>query len=303
MRDTTEAFSRPRATPALGLLDQFETELAARLPASGPAPRLIEAMDYVLMAPSKRFRAGLVLLLAEAADVPRAAALDLAAAIEMLHGASLIFDDLPCMDDAPLRRGRASAHAQFGESVAVLAGISLLSLAYEVVATSADIPADRRAAIVALLTGSVGHAGLSAGQDLDLHGDPSGGVGAVTVAHRLKTGSLFLASVRAVAALADLPPPQTEALCRFADALGLAFQAYDDLIDLAAGAEAEAAHGKTTQRDGTRLALTQVLERAQIAALYAARVAEVETALTETGLDVGPLRDYVGQMLARRLPA
>ncbi len=295
-----ERLVSPAVEGLTDLVAAVEGALDQRLPATGPAPRLIGAMRHTTLAPSKRFRGVAVVLLGDAAGCDRAAALDLASAIEMLHAASLTFDDLPCMDDAPIRRGRPSVHSCYSENIAILSGLSLLTLSFGVIAKSEAIPADLRAPILGVLADAVGHAGLSAGQELDLNGAADGvDLDRIVEAHRLKTASLFTAGIESVVLLGGLPAPCAGALRSFADSLGLAFQAYDDLIDISRD---QTSHGKTLARDGDKLALSRVMDRHAVEALFHARVQEVNTALDAVELDLVPLKTYVGSVLARSFP-
>lgn len=189
------------------------------------------AMAYTALAPSKQVRAVLVLLSAELCRGPLVEAIPAAAAIELVHAASLILDDLPSMDDAPLRRGRKASHLEFGEAIAILAAFGLLNLAYATLASRYDARLASRLAI--LLSDAVGPDGLIGGQALDL--------GATTQQitfemleriHRGKTGSLFVAAATCGATIAGAGAEPIAALGAYAKNLGLAFQIVDDLLDV-----------------------------------------------------------------------
>lgn len=224
---------------------RVDAALADLLPAPTVAPVDVhEAMRYTLLAPSKRVRATVALL---AADLRgrEARATGMALAVELAHAASLILDDLPCMDNAPLRRGRPSCHVAYGESTALLASFGLLSLAYQVLSTQYEPGLAAR--LSALLAETVGSRGLIAGQADDLAADK----GSITFErleqiHRLKTGVLFGAAATGGALAADAPPAQVAAVSAYAKNLGLAFQIVDDLLDVEGVPEET---GKLTRTD------------------------------------------------------
>ncbi|HYK63443.1 MAG TPA: farnesyl diphosphate synthase [Patescibacteria group bacterium] len=220
---------------------------------AGPAARIFEAMRYSLLAGGKRLRPILVLASCEAVGGKVEAAMGLACAVEMIHTYSLIHDDLPCMDDDDLRRGRPSNHKVYGEAIATLAGDALLTDAFKVLALSA---ADRKASqamvleTVAELATAAGSAGMVAGQVIDLLGEgKSKTVEELEELHGKKTGALFLASVRGGARLGGAGASQIESLDAYARALGLAFQVVDDLLDVQGTPEQM---GKRTQKDDGR---------------------------------------------------
>lgn len=213
-------------------------------PEDDPPQTVHRALRYTLLAPSKRIRAVLTLLSAELGRRGDRA-LAAAASIEMVHAASLILDDLPCMDDAPLRRGRPACHRQFGEAVAILAAFGLLSLAFGHLARAYDPPLAQ--ALAALLADAIGSRGLIGGQADDL-APTEGAITFETLEriHRLKTGALFGAASTAGALAAEVRPEQIAALTAYAKNLGLAFQINDDVLDVE-GLPAET--GKATRRD------------------------------------------------------
>ena len=161
-------------------------------------------------------------------------ALDPACAVEMVHTASLIFDDLPCMDDASLRRGRASCHREFGIDIATLAGVSLLSRSFSVLAAAPGLAADTRASLVGTLSDAVGDAGgMVAGQALDLRSTAeSTDLAAVRTLASRKTAGLFACAARMGALTAGADEASVSAVGQFAHRFGLCFQVLDDLADL-----------------------------------------------------------------------
>jgi geranylgeranyl diphosphate synthase, type II len=189
------------------------------------------AMAYTLLAPSKRVRPVLTLLSAELCGGSIAAALRAATAIEMVHASSLILDDLPSMDDAPLRRGRRSNHLEFGEAIAILAAFGLLNLASGTLARSYDAPLAAR--LTALIADAVGTDGLIGGQAIDLLAtDQQISFATLERIHRGKTGALFSAAATAGAMTAGSTADAIASLAAFAKNLGLAFQIVDDLLDV-----------------------------------------------------------------------
>jgi len=218
-----------------------------------PASRLFEAMRYSLLAGGKRLRPVLALAACEAVGGPLEAAMGFACAIEMIHTYSLIHDDLPCMDDDDLRRGRATNHKVYGDAIATLAGDALLTDAFRMLAKpagpSAGVPPAVLLATVAELAEAAGSAGMVAGQAIDLLGEGrTMTIEELEDLHRRKTGALFIAAVRGGARLGGADDDQLEALGAYARALGLAFQVIDDILDVEASTEQM---GKRTGKDVT----------------------------------------------------
>jgi geranylgeranyl diphosphate synthase type II len=197
-------------------------------PADGPVER---SMAYTVLAPSKRVRPVLTLLSAELCGGAASKALPAACAMELIHAASLILDDLPSMDDAPLRRGRPANHREFGEAIAILAAFGLLNLAFGSVARAYDPPLAAR--LTPLMTDAVGPAGLIGGQAADLLAtDQQIDFRMLERIHRGKTGALFGAAATTGGIAAGAPPDAIASLAAFAKNLGLAFQIVDDLLDV-----------------------------------------------------------------------
>ena len=200
----------------------------------GLEARVYEAMRYSALAPGKRMRPLLVLASSTLFGVSRRSALQVAAAIEMVHAYSLIHDDLPAMDNSDLRRGRPTCHKQFDEATAILAGDGLLTMASGVLAdpdTHGD--ATVRAELVAALATAAGPAGMVGGQMIDLIAETTKlDIGAITRLQRMKTGALIAFCCEAGAILAKAPAELRTALRGYAHDLGLAFQIADDLLDV-----------------------------------------------------------------------
>ena len=215
----------------------------------GGGRRVIEAMRYAVDAGGKRLRPFLVLESAALFDVPRERALRVAAAIECLHTYSLVHDDLPCMDDDDLRRGKPTTHKAFDEATAVLAGDALLTFAFQLLASPETHPEGAvRAALVCRLAEASGFDGMIGGQMMDIEAE--GGAhqnreGVIEV-QRLKTGALFEFSAEAGAILSRAGESDQARLRDYARKMGFAFQIADDLIDATGDA---ALAGKAVGKD------------------------------------------------------
>ena len=215
----------------------IETRLSTIVPSGQTWPqRLHEAQRHALLSPGKRFRPLLCVFVAKGAGLNSSdslnAAIDLGCACEMVHAASLILDDLPCMDDADLRRNQPTTHKAFDESTAILSATALLNRAFGVVARLGKISAEQRVEIIDLLSYAVGSKGLIAGQMADLSNtDHTASIAEIERLNTLKTGALFDFSVEAAAILADVTAAKRAALKDFSHHLGLAFQLMDDVKD------------------------------------------------------------------------
>jgi geranylgeranyl diphosphate synthase type II len=206
-----------------------DEELQRLAPDRGDAVQ--RSMAYTVLAPSKRVRPVLTLLCAELCGGTPARALPAAASIELIHAASLILDDLPSMDDAPLRRGRATNHRQFGEAIAILAAFALLNEAFGNIVRSYEPSLAARMA--GLLHSSVGIEGLVGGQAADLIAtDKQIDFDMLERIHRGKTGALFVAAATCGALSAEASGDAIGSLSAYAKNLGLAFQIVDDLLDV-----------------------------------------------------------------------
>jgi geranylgeranyl diphosphate synthase type II len=211
--------------------DAVEARIASLLDESGSdADMLARAMRAAALGSGKRMRPLLLVLVARDLGCNRPALIDVACAVEMVHAASLILDDLPCMDDASLRRGKPAVHVQFGEDVAILAAVALLSRAFGILATAPDLPPAVRTRLVATLSHTVGAQGLVRGQYLDLHGSSSSPE-AIAATNDLKTGVLLGVTVDIAAILAESDDGVAHSLRAFALAAGQAFQLRDDFLD------------------------------------------------------------------------
>jgi geranylgeranyl diphosphate synthase type II len=239
---------------ARGLRDKVEASLDAAVPPRDRPPcDLHRSMRHTLLAPGKRARALLAMLAARHCGADPLAALSSACALEMVHAASLILDDLPAMDNATLRRGLPANHQVFGEATSILAAIALLARAFGVLAEDGALPPATRMQLTAILSDAVGSAGLAAGQEQDLKWSAERATRHdVTLVHARKTAALFQAATEMGALAAGATQPQAAAMRDFGLKLGLAFQIIDDLLDATAN-EAEA--GKNVAQDQGRPSL------------------------------------------------
>ena len=199
--------------------------------------RIVEAMRYSLLAGGKRLRPILAIAAAEAIQGDTKALLPVACAIEMVHTYSLIHDDLPAMDNDMLRRGKPTAHVQFDEATAILAGDALLTKAFEILSMPpGDKPTDissRRLHVIQILAKAVGYQGMIQGQMLDI--DTEGqqlNLDQLQELHKLKTGALIEASVTIGALFGNADEVALTALRSYANMIGLAFQVVDDILDV-----------------------------------------------------------------------
>jgi len=204
----------------------------------GPQARVQEAMRYATFAGGKRIRPFLVLHSARLFGVDEGHALRVGAAIEALHTYSLVHDDLPCMDDDALRRGRPTTHVAFDEMTAVLAGDALLTIAFEILADAATHPDPQvKVNLIARLAEAAGHDGMIGGQIIDMLAAESFGLDEVRNLQRLKTGQLFEFSCEAGPILGKASAEDRRRLRDYAHEMGLVFQITDDLLDVTSTAE------------------------------------------------------------------
>ena len=233
-----------------GWIERSEQHLQRILPDPEAAPqRLHQAMRHAALGGGKRMRPLLVRAAGHLFDADPALLDAPATAVELIHAYSLVHDDLPAMDDDDLRRGRPTTHVAFDEATAILAGDALQTRAFEVLAEAPLPPALALACLRSLATAS-GAAGMCGGQALDI--DATGQqqpLSALQRMHALKTGALIRAAVRIGALCGGADETQLAALDRFADALGLAFQVRDDILDVEASSEQL---GKTAGKDAAQ---------------------------------------------------
>jgi geranylgeranyl diphosphate synthase type II len=277
-----------------------DVALDSLIPKAATKPASIhKAMRYSLFAGGKRLRPALALAAAEACGGTSEAALHAACAVECIHTYSLIHDDLPCMDDDDLRRGRPTCHIVFGEGLAVLAGDSLLTVAFEILAQAQPTARHGIADLVRELSVASGSRWLIAGQVLDLEseGKPVSKA-ALKFIHQAKTAALLTCALRLGAMSADVTPSKLKALTDFGQALGLAFQVIDDILDVTQTTEKL---GKTAGKDVKSLKATYpaLFGLKKSRALAAELTEEALSALKPFGKKAVMLRAIAESLLVR----
>jgi farnesyl diphosphate synthase len=281
---------------------RVEQTLDRVLPSAGIAPlRLHEAMRYSVLGGGKRVRALLAFAAGEAAAAPIDATAIAAAAVELIHAYSLVHDDLPCMDNDVLRRGKPTCHVAFDEATALLVGDSLQSLAFQVLSDRALAPdAASQLAMVRILATAAGSRGMAGGQAIDLSSTGKDlTLPELEHMHIHKTGALIRAAVSLGAACGSaLDPGGSAHLDRFAKFAGLAFQVVDDLLDVQADT---ATLGKTAGKDAAQNKPTyvSVLGMAQSRALAEELREEALTALEPLGAEARRLRELTDFIVLR----
>jgi geranylgeranyl diphosphate synthase type II len=269
-------------------------------PADEPPPTIHEAMRYSVFAGGKRLRPILTLLACEAVGGSAEDAMPAAAALEMIHTYSLIHDDLPAMDDDDYRRGRPTCHRVYGEAIAILAGDALLTHAFQVLADPGPtrLLPEWRLRVIAEIAEAAGSFGMVGGQAVDILSEgreidrPT-----LLYLHNHKTGALIRASVRAGAIAGGATEEQLQALTRYGERVGLAFQIVDDILDIE-GASAEM--GKTAGSDlrrkkATYPAVLGLEESRRDAARLLDEARDVLQPLGEKGATLAALADFVGR--------
>jgi geranylgeranyl diphosphate synthase type II len=279
---------------------QVEAALERWLPQPGDRPpKVHEAMRHSVFAGGKRLRPLLALLACEAVGGDIEDAMPTAVALEMIHTYSLIHDDLPAMDDDDFRRGRPTCHRVYGEAIAILAGDGLLTHAFLVLADPAAgrIPPTRRLQIIAEIAEAAGSRGMVGGQAMDILSEgheidhPT-----LLYLHTHKTGALIRASVRVGGIAGGADGDALQALTRYGERIGLAFQIVDDILDIE-GATAEM--GKTTGSDlrrqkATYPALMGLEESRRQAAHLLQEAKDALRPLGEKGAVLAALADFIG---------
>jgi farnesyl diphosphate synthase len=299
-----------RLNAAAAETEQLLDHLLTAAPAEGEIarpPRVTEAMRYSSLGGGKRLRPFLTVETAALFGVKRQHALMAGAAIELVHCYSLVHDDLPAMDDDDLRRGRPTAHKKFDEATAILAGDGLLTFAFDVLGRPETHPdAAIRIALVTGLARAAGLGGMVGGQMLDLAAEgrfgkndtPQGEKDVLTL-QAMKTGAILKFCCTAGAILGNAPPAKRDAMNRYGQVIGQAFQIADDLLDvegdtatLGKAAGKDAAHGKAT--------LVDLLGVAGARARLAQLVKDAENALAPFGADAAILKDAAHFVAERR---
>ena len=270
-------------------------------PESAPPTTIHRAMRYSVLAPGKRLRPILVVAGAEAVGGRAEAVLDTACALELIHAYSLIHDDLPAMDDDDYRRGRLTNHKVFGEAMAILAGDALLTLAFRLIADNAARVAPAAVgAIVAEVADAAGTDGMVGGQVVDIESEGKTiSAEMLDYIHLHKTAALIRVALRVGAMLAGGRPETVDAISRAGQALGLAFQIVDDILDVE-GNLAEL--GKTAGSDERKQKATYPSVHGLPASKARARdlIEETKRRLTPLGAAAEPIRALADFVLERR---
>jgi geranylgeranyl diphosphate synthase type II len=268
---------------------RVDLRLKKLLPPADAGPRpLSDAARDICLGPGKRVRPLLAMLSSAHFGGRELAALDFGCALELIHTASLILDDLPCMDDAMMRRGQLTLHRRFGEDTAVLAAVALLNHAYGVIASDATVEAETRLALIALLSETVGFRGLVSGQFRDLR-DPRDlrDEQTLTSLNYQKTCVLFAAAIVGGAMIAGADQAAQVRARLFANRLGLAFQLWDDLQDSISTSEAM---GKDVRKDDDRVTFVTLWGEERTRAAIAETIEEALASLSDPNC---PLALYV----------
>lgn len=278
----------------LGLIERRLVELAPT--ANGTAPRLNQSIRYSLLDSGKRLRPLITALTAEALGGSAAYAIDAACAIEMVHTASLIIDDLPCMDDAEQRRGKPANHVAHGEDIAILGAVSLISDAFGIIARDHQLAADVKIDLIRVLSESIGADGLCAGQERDLrdiraHADAE----SLAQLQYQKTGALFVVCLEAGARIAGLNQQDLAPLRAFGTHAGLAFQILDDLLDTAGPG---AATGKDQGADTGKQTYAVIMSLDEAEAKADQELSNALAALAPAGIDQEPFAAFLDLVLS-----
>lgn len=283
--------------------DCFEAVLPAYMPATGGLQTVVaEAMAYATADGGKRIRPVLTLEFCRLCGGDPEAAMPAAAAIEMIHSYSLVHDDLPCMDNSPLRRGKPSTHAVYGETMALLAGDGLLNLAFETILAPKNrgsLTAEGVLGAASALADAAGIDGMVGGQVIDLASEGKAiDLATLEALQRGKTAALLVAACVMGARLAGATPEQESAARTFGEGVGLSFQIIDDILDVTADA---AKLGKPVGADAENEKVTYVslLGLDEARRLAAQRTAEAVQALSVFGADADSLRQLAESLLHR----
>ena len=293
-----EGFDVPDSEDQIETLrDCIEQRIDELLEGGGEhADLLSAAMRAGALSAGKRMRPLLVMLVARDLGCTSPALVDVACAVEMVHAASLMLDDMPCMDNAQLRRGKPAIHVQYGEDVTILASVALLSRAFGVLATAQDIPPITRTRLVARLAETIGTQGLVRGQFEDLHGGARSPE-AIAATNELKTGVLLGVAVDMAAIIAQTGEEVARSLRAFALAAGHAFQIRDDFHDLPGNDSAVT--GKDTGKDLGKSTLLVSLGLDEAQRRLAGHLSDAERHLVDALGSQAGTRRFVAGLFAR----
>jgi geranylgeranyl diphosphate synthase, type II len=292
---------QPDGLTGAGAAERLREAVDRRLSAlvAGPQAvpiRLNRAVRHSLLAPGKRVRPLLVMLTAAEFGAEPAMALDAGCAVELVHTASLVLDDLPCMDDAHTRRGLPTAHEAFGEATAVLAAIAMLTRAFGVLASMEGVAEGVRLDTVTILAHASGADGLAAGQERDLNERGLGdGLPKIDAINHQKTGALFVAAAQMGGRVAGVDSVRMAALAALGTEVGLAFQTLDDVIDLS---RSTSEAGKDTGKDSGKATVATVMGLDAARAEVRRHMAQAIAAIEPYTVPGGPLQTFVTAMFA-----
>ena len=283
--------------------DRFEAALPGYMPKTGGLQTVVaEAMAYACAGGGKRIRPVLVLEFCRLCGGDPAAAMPFAAALEMIHSYSLVHDDLPCMDNSPMRRGRPSTHTVYGETMALLAGDGLLNLAFETAlnpANRSELPAEWVLGAASALADAAGIEGMVGGQTIDLQSEGKEiDLSVLEELQRGKTAALLIAACVMGARLAGATPEQEQAARVYGENIGLSFQIIDDILDVTATAEKLGKPvGSDSENDKNTYVSLLGMEQAQNLAKQ--RTDEALEALSVFGDQAASLRQLAEALLTR----
>lgn len=268
------------------------------VPSEDTWPRLLhEAQRHALLSPGKRFRPLLTIFLTQGCGADESLtnpSMEIGCVIEMVHAASLILDDLPCMDDADLRRNRPTTHVAFGESTAILSATALLNRAFGIISRNNALSTEQRTELCDLLSYAVGSSGLIAGQIADLDNTGQASTSEIERVNRLKTGALFDFAADAAAIMASSKSAQRAALKDFSRQIGLAFQLLDDVKDILQTPEES---GKTAARDVGKTTLVAKHSLTETKSMLETYLDNAKTALIRANLNN---TDLLNQLIDRQ---
>ncbi|WP_349975434.1 polyprenyl synthetase family protein [Pseudomonas sp. WHRI 8519] len=290
------AFSDLGSTDRLSQIRiSIEQRLDELLPGTGNERDLVAlAMRESTLAPGKRMRPMLLMLIASGLGHEGSAARDLGCAVELIHAASLVLDDMPCMDNASLRRGRPTVHLKFGEDVAILTAVALLSRAFGIIAATREVPPAIRSELVELASNAVGMQGLVRGQFQDLRdGQQPRSPEDIAITNNLKTGVLFGAIVDMAWLISDSDESTRSSLQRFAMELGQAFQMYDDLCDVRCDT------GKDSNKDRGKSTFLSIYGEQELQANLQMHLSNAEKELRTVFVDADVIAGFIVSMFKK----
>ncbi len=283
-------------------LDLFEAYLKQSFPTLPKEVKILEdSMRYSLFAGGKRLRPVLILTTAECGGLDPQIALPYACAVEYIHTYSLIHDDLPCMDDDDLRRGKPTNHIQFGEAIALLAGDALLTHSFRLIssASSTSVSETNRLKIISILAEKSGIYGMVSGQVADIDNTETDNPSAkLNFIHRHKTGALITSCIQIGAILADFDPGEVDLLTEFGQEIGKCFQIQDDILDEIGDEEALGKTPGTDQRNET-LTYPKIYGLEESKKLADLSYQKAIASLDDISKDVDRLRQLAGFVLKR----